>query len=316
MTRYLARRCTALIPTVVGVVTLVFLMIHLLPGDPAAMIAGDNATQTTLDGIRVKLGLNQPLLQQYLRYWDHLLHGNLGASILTSIPVAKTLRDSLPITIVVSLSSVVLSTLIAVPLGTLAAYSRSRGNKVADYVLTGFSLAVDVMPGFWVAVVFILVFSLEFHWFPVSGPVPWHSPTLLLKRLALPVLVLGLGQIASVARVTRTTVLEVLGHDYVRTARALGTPEIALLFGHALRNAALPVVTITGLGIGRLLGGTVITERIFSLAGMGTSLINGINSRDYPIVQGMILFYAVLFIAVNVATDLAYTRIDPRVRLG
>jgi ABC-type dipeptide/oligopeptide/nickel transport system permease component len=214
-----------------------------------------------------------------------------------------------------ALCSVVISTVIAVPLGALAAYSRWRGRAAADQSLTMFAMGIDTMPAFWVALVFTLFFSLKLGWFPVSGRLEWGDPMQVAQRMALPVAVLGLAQVASVARVTRTAVLEALQEDYIRTARALGTPEMTLLFKHALKNAALPVVTVTGLGFGRLLGGTVILENIFSLPGLGTELVHGINSRDYPVVQGAILLYAFMFIGVNIATDLLYTRIDPRVRL-
>ena len=219
-------------------------------------------------------------------------------------------------TAAVALLSVFLGTIVAVPIGALAAYARSRGKVASDQALTGFAMGIDTMPAFWVALVFILVFSLRLGWFPVSGQIDWGDPLMATKRLVLPVVVLGLAQVASVARVTRTAVLESLQDDYVRTARALGTPELTILFRHALRNSALPIVTITGLSVGRLLGGTVIIENIFSIPGMGTALVQGINSRDYPIVQGVILVFALLFILVNFATDLIYTRVDPRVGLN
>lgn len=316
MSSYLTKRTIGLVPTVVGIVTIVFLMIRLIPGDPAAFIAGDNASAEALATLRDKLGINEPLSSQYAHYWLHLLQFDLGRSIHTNIPVMTTIRHAIPITLVIALASTALGTLLGVPLGTFAAYARSRGKLAGDHGLTGFAMAIDTMPAFWVALVFILIFSLKLHLVPVSGPVKWDDPVLLIKRMALPVIVLGLGHISSVARVTRTSVLESLGDDYVRTARALGTPELAILFKHALRNSALPLITITGISLGRQFGGTVIMETTFSLPGMGTVLIQSINGRDYPLVQGVILVFALMFIFVNLLTDLVYTRVDPRVRLG
>ncbi len=316
MSGYLAKRSIGLLPTIIGIVTIVFMMLRLIPGDPAAVIAGENASADLLASIRQNLGLNDSLATQYMNYWSKLLQLDLGRSIHTGIPVTETIRRAMPITLVIAFSSTAIGTVIGIPIGTLAAYARSRGKQAADHGLTGFAMGVDTMPVFWVALVFILLFSLKLHLVPVSGPVRWDDPVLLLKRFSLPVIVLGLGQISSVARVTRTAVLESLGDDYVRTTRALGTPEMVILFRHALRNSALPLVTLAGISLGRQFGGTVIMETTFSLPGMGTALISGINSRDYPIVQGVILVFAMMFIAVNLITDLIYTRVDPRVRLG
>ncbi|MCC7365107.1 MAG: ABC transporter permease [Dehalococcoidia bacterium] len=316
MNGYIARRGFAMVPTLFGIVTLVFLMIRLIPGDPAAAVGGEGLGEEALAALRERLGVNGSIPGQYATYLADLVRFDLGKSIHTGLPVTELISDALPVTVAVALLSVVMGTLIAVPVGAVAAYARSKGKVAADQGLTGFAMGVDTMPPFWVALVLILVFSLHLKWFPVSGPIEWTDPVAATKRLFLPVVVLGVAQVASVARVTRTAVLDALQDDYVRTARALGTPETVVLFKHALRNSALPVVTITGLSVGRLLGGTVIIENIFSIPGMGTALVQGINSRDYPIVQGVILVFALLFILVNFATDLVYTRVDPRVRFG
>jgi len=316
MLAYTAKRFTSSLPAIVGIVTLVFLMIRLLPGDPAAFIGGDNMGAEALAGLRERLGLNKPLPLQYVDYIGGLLRFDLGRSLHTNIPITSLIGGAIPLTILVALSSVVLGTAMAVPLGAMAAYSRSRGRAAVDQSLTAVALIIDTMPGFWLALVFILVFSLNLGWFPVSGPVNWSNPGYMMQRLALPIAVLSIGQIASVARVTRTSVLQTLSEDYVRTARAMGASEMTILFRFALPNAALPIVTITGLSVGRLFGGTVITESIFSLPGMGTELINGIFGRDYPVIQGLILTYSLVFVAVNLLTDVLYTRLDPRVRLG
>jgi ABC-type dipeptide/oligopeptide/nickel transport system permease component len=313
---FVARRGLALVPTVLGVVTLVFLMVRLIPGDPAAAAGGENLGAEALASLRTKLGISGPLHEQYLAYLGQLLRGNLGGSLHTGLSVGTIVSGALPITMVVGLFGVLVGTALAIPLGALAAYARSRGRLTIDHGLSGLAMAADTMPSFWVALILILFLSLKMRWFPVSGGLDWSNPGALVSRLALPVAVLALGQIASVARVTRTAVLEVLGEDYVRTARAVGTPEREVLFRHALRNALLPVMTVVGLSVGRLLGGTVIVESIFSIPGMGTALVQAIGARDYPIVQGLILVFALLFVLVNLFTDILYTRLDPRVRLS
>ena len=314
MTAQFARRGLQVVPTIAGVVTLVFLMLRLLPGDPATFIAGEHASAEAVSALRDKLGLNEPLGVQYLHYLKNVVTLNLGRSIVNGRPVIDMIRSAMPTTVAIGLVSLVLSFLVAVPLGTLAAYLSWKGRTAFDQTLTISAMGIDMVPGFWLALVLMLVFTLKLGLLPATGPMPWHDPIALVQRMALPVVVLSAGQIATVTRVTRTSVLEVLNEEYVRTARAMGTPEPVVLFRHALRNAALPVVTIAGLGFGRLLGGTVIIETIFALPGMGTILINGINGRDYPIVQGVVLMYASLFVFVNVATDLLYSRVDPRVK--
>lgn len=316
MTAYLIKRGGAVIPTVLGIVTVVFLMVRLIPGDPAAAVGGETLSGEALELLRERLGTNGPLLDQYWRYISNVAQFDLGRSLHTGLPVTTMVMDALPVTLVVGLSSLVLGMVISVPIGAFAAYARSRGKVGADSVLTTGAMIIDTIPGFWLALIFILFFSIQLGWFPVSGPIDWGDPVHVVKRLALPVAILSIGQVASVARITRTAVLESLNDDYVRTARALGTPEIQVLFRHALRNSALPLVTITGLSVGRLIGGTVITESIFSLPGMGTVLIKAIAGRDYPVIQGVILLFALMFVIVNVLTDVVYTRVDPRVRLS
>lgn len=315
MTGYLTARGLQMIPTLLGIVTLVFLMLRLLPGDPAAFIAGDNVSEEALANMRHALGLDQPMALQFVNYLSSVVRGDLGQSVLTGASVASIIAGALPITVLVGGTALVLSFLIAVPLGALAAYLRSKGRGAFDNVLTVSTLIVDAVPGFWLALLFMLFFTLRLGLFPSTGPIALEDPRALGLRLVLPVAVLALGQLASIARITRTAVVEVLHDDYIRTARSLGASEWSVLFGHALRNAALPIVTIAGLSFGRLLAGTVLIENVFAIPGMGTVLVNGIFSRDYPVVQGMILLYALMFVLVNVATDLVYTRADPRVRL-
>ena len=315
MAAFLRRRGTQTIPTLLGILTLVFLMLRLLPGDPAAFIAGENIGEEALAAVRADLGLDQPLPVQFVTYLARVVQGNLGQSIITKAPVTSVIALALPITVLVGGLALLLSLLVAVPLGTVAAYSASKGRAFLDHGVTITALVVDVVPGFWLALLFMLFFTLQLGLFPATGALSAEDPGALALRLVLPVAVLALGQIASVARITRTAVLEVLHEDYIRTARALGTPEWSVLFGHALRNAALPIVTIAGLSVGRLLGGTVLIENIFAIPGMGTVLITGIFSRDYPVVQGVILLYTLIFVLVNITTDVLYTRVDPRVKL-
>jgi peptide/nickel transport system permease protein len=316
MLNYAIRRTTSVAPAIAGVVTLVFLMLRMIPGDPAAYIGGEGMSAEALEGLRERLGLNEPLLLQYVHYVTDLFRFDLGSSIHTNLPITTVISNAMPVTAVVAALAIIVGTLISVPLGAIAAYAKYRGNDAADSGLTVFAMVIDTLPSFWVSLLLMLFLSLQLGWFPISGPIDWSDPIYMAKRLALPVIVLGTAQIASVARVTRTSVLQTLEEDYIRTARSLGAPERSILFRHALPNAALPIITITGLSVGRLFSGTVITESIFSLPGMGTQLINSIYSRDYPVVQGLILSYAVIFVAVNVITDLVYTRVDPRVRLS
>jgi ABC-type dipeptide/oligopeptide/nickel transport system permease component len=315
MTTFLRRRTFQTIPTLLGIMTLVFLMLRMLPGDPATFIAGENVGQEALAALRHNLGLDQPLPVQYVSYVGKILQGNLGQSVINGTPVVDIVASALPITVLVGGLALILSFLIAVPLGALAAFTSSKGKGAIDHAVTTSALVIDTIPGFWLALLLMLFFTLQLGWFPATGSISPNNPGALLLRLVLPVSVLAIGQVAAVARITRTAVLEVLHEDYIRTARALGTPEWSVLFGHALKNAALPVVTIAGLSFGRLLGGTVLTENIFAIPGMGTVLINAIYSRDYPVVQGVILLYTVMFVLVNIVTDLVYTRVDPRVKL-
>jgi ABC-type dipeptide/oligopeptide/nickel transport system permease component len=315
MGAYLSRRSIQTIPTMLGIVTLVFLMLRMLPGDPAVFIAGENASPEALENLRRNLGLDQPLLVQYATYLAKIVQGNFGQSLLNGTSVLGIVGAALPITLVVGGLALLLSFLVAVPLGAMAAFTASRGHGALDHGVMSAALIVDTVPGFWLALLLMLVFTLQLGMFPATGPLDPTNPGAFLLRLVLPVAVLAIGQVASVARITRTSVLEVLHEDYIRTARSLGTSEWSVLFGHALRNAALPIVTIAGLSFGRLLGGTVLTENIFALPGMGTVLINAIFSRDYPVVQGAILLYTLMFVAVNIVTDMLYTRVDPRVQL-
>lgn len=314
MAAYLLKKAGQLIPTVLGVVTLVFIVMRLIPGDAASHMAGDNLTEEALQATREKLGLDVPLWQQYFRYLGSLLHFDLGTTMVTGQPVISLIMKALPVTFVIAVLTVLIACVIAVTLGTLAAFTAHKGKKVVDQALTWLTMLVDLMPSFWVALLLMLLFTLTLGWLPVTGTIDFSDPFALLKRIALPLIVLCLGQISTIARITRTAVLEVLNEDYIRTARAFGAPQLIVVFRHALRNAAMPIVTVAALAFGSLMNGTVITEFIFSIPGIGSLLIGGIKMRDYTLVQSVILVYSMLFILVNTMTDIMYRFFDPRVK--
>ncbi|WP_020620381.1 ABC transporter permease [Paenibacillus daejeonensis] len=315
MADYAWRKLLQLIPTVIGVVTLVFLAMRMIPGNATGFMAGDNLSGDALAAMTERLGLGIPMWQQYVNYVTGLLRFDLGTTIVTGLPVSQLILEALPITVMVAVLTVLISCVIAVTIGTIAAYLANKGKKWFDQLITWLTMLVDLMPSFWMALLLMLTFTLTLGWFPASGTINFSDPGQMLQRIALPLMVLCAGQIAMIARITRTAVLEVLGEDYIRTARAFGLPQLRVVFRHALKNAAMPVITVAGLAFGNLLNGTIITEFIFSIPGIGTLLINGINSRDYTLVQSVILVYAFLFILVNMLTDFIYKYIDPRVRL-
>jgi peptide/nickel transport system permease protein len=224
------------------------------------------------------------------------------------------LLRALPITLSIAFATIMVAVALSIPLGTLAAFMAHKGRRWLDNALTGTAMVIDLMPSFWTALVLLLIFSLALGWFPASGQLNWNNPSGVAARLALPVIVLSLSQVATLARITRTAVLEVLSEDYVRTARSLGWSELQVLFRHALKNAALPIATVVGLSFGNLLGGTDIVEFIFTIPGVRNLLITGINSRDYQLVQTLIVIYALIFVLINFTTDIIYKSLDPRVQ--
>jgi len=315
MVTHSLNRLLQLVITILGVVTLVFFTLRMIPGDAASAMAGDTLSGEALARLRAQMGLDDPLLVQYLKYLRSLLVLDFGETITTGLPISGLLKTALPITISIAVSTLVVTVTFAIPLGALAAFMAHKGPRTLDNIITGAAMLIDLMPSFWTALVFLLVFSLSLGLFPASGQVTFDDPAGYLKRIALPVLVLCVTQIATMARITRTAVLEVLSEDYIRTARSLGWSELRVLFRHALKNAALPIVTVIGLSFGSLLNGTVIVEFIFTIPGLGSLLVNGINSRDYQLVQTLIVFYALVFVTVNFITDLIYRKLDPRVQL-
>ncbi len=303
---YLASRLLQAVPVVLGVICLVFLLIHLVPGDPVEMMLGESAQATDRAALRESLGLNDPLPVQLGGYLQQLSHLDLGTSIHSRRPVTAILAERLPATLELTVAALGLALLIALPLGIVAATHRDRP---ADYGAMTFSLLGVSIPNFWMGPMLILLFSLWLGWTPVSGR---SGP----GSLVLPGITLGTALAAILARMVRSSLLEVLSDDYIRTARAKGLSERAVIWRHALGNAWLPVITLLGLQLGALLGGAVITETVFSWPGIGSLLVESIQRRDYPVVQGCVLLISLIYVAVNMATDLVYAWADPRIRLG
>ena len=312
MLGYLIRRVLAAIP-VMGVVALfVFLLLRLTPGDPAAILAGDNATPEQLDRIRTSLGLNEPLYTQFFTWIGKLLHGDLGVSLISNVPVMTMISTRIEPTISIALSTIVLAVLIAVPLGVIAAWK--RGTWIDRFVM-GLSVVGFSVPVFVIGYVLIQVFAIELRWLPVQG---FRSLSKgfgpFLERIALPTLALSFIYVALIARMTRAAMLDVLDEDYVRTARAKGISESGVLLRHALRNAAVPVITVIGTGFALLISGVVVTETVFNLPGIGRLTVDAVLARDYPVIQAMILLTSGIYVAVNLLIDLSYTLLDPRIR--
>lgn len=303
--RLLARLGAALL-TMFGVCTLVFLLIHLVPGDPVEVMLGEGARPADRTALRATLGLDRPLTAQYFDYLARLMRLDLGVSLHTQRPVAELLAERIAPTLELTVAALLLALAIALPLGVLAAAHRGR---LLDRAAMGFSLLGAAIPNFWLGPMLILVFSLWLGWTPVSGRESALS-------LVLPAVTLGTGLAAILARMVRSSVLEVLGEDYVRTAHAKGLAPAVVLWRHALRNAWLPVLTLLGLQFGSLLGGAVITETVFAWPGLGSLLIEAIQTRDYPLVQASVLLVSATYLVVNTATDLVYVAVDPRIRLG
>jgi peptide/nickel transport system permease protein len=306
MLSYLFQRLAGACLVILGVVSIVFMLIHLVPGDPVEVMLGESASAVDREALRVTLGLNQSITVQYLNYLGSLLQFDLGASIHQRQPVIDLLLERLPATGLLALAALLVSVLLALPLGLVAAVRRNSG---WDTSAMGFSLLGVSIPNFWLGPLLILTFSLWLGWFPVSGQGGVAS-------VVLPALTLGTGLAAVLSRMVRSSMLEVLHEDYLRTARAKGMPPLRVILHHALRNALLPVITLLGLQLGALLAGAVITETVFSWPGIGLLTIESIQSRDYPVVQACVLLISVTYVLVNLLTDLAYAWIDPRIRLG
>ena len=312
MIRLIAKRIAAAIPVVLIVATIVFLLLRLSPGDPATILAGDTATPEIVAGIRADLGLDRPLPVQYVIWLEEMARGNFGISVLSKQPVIAMIRDRLEPTLVLALCAILVTVFFAVPLGTMAAW---KHNTWIDRAVMALSVVGFSVPAFVIGYILILTLSIWADLLPVQGYVsPFVDPVAAVRHLILPSTALAMVFIALIARITRSSVLEVLGEDYIRTARAKGNSDRRVLWRHALPNAAVPVITVIGLGIALLISGVVVTESVFNLPGIGRLTIDAILARDYPVVQGIILFFSLIYIGVNLIIDIMYVIVDPRIR--
>jgi len=310
MIQYIIRRLLQMIPITLGILTLVFSLIHLIPGDPAVQIAGEGARPEDIVAVRKALGLDQPIWKQYIRYINRLLHADLGRSFRTNRSVAQEIRQRYPATIQLAIGSMFIALLVAIPLGIISAIYR---NSWIDNVARFFALIGVSMPSFWFGPLLIIAFAINREWFPVSGRGEGAG---LLKSLVLPSVTMGLALAAILTRMIRVSLAEELNQLYVTTAIAKGVTRAKAIFRHALKNALIPVITILALQFGSLLTGAIITEQIFSWPGLGRLLIQSITTRDYPQVQASILVIALTYILVNFVSDLLYGVVDPRIKLS
>jgi len=316
MLRFLMQRLLALVPVLFTVAVIVFLILRLTPGDPAAVIAGNNATNEDIARIREQLGLTKPLLSQFLIWLGHVVQGDLGHSFYLNKPVTELIAQRIEPTLSLAAGTIVLAVLVAVPLGTLAAW---RMGGWLDRLLSGFAVAGFSVPVFVVGYVLIWVFAIELQWLPVQGYrrlLGQASPGIgaWAAHLVLPWCTLATIYVALIARVTRASVSEALTEDYIRTARAKGITERMVLLRHALANAAVPIVTVIGIGIALLIGGVVVTETVYAIPGLGSLTVDAVLNRDFPVIQGVVMFFSVLYVSINLLVDLSYLWLDPRIR--
>ena len=304
MSQYILRRLALMVPVLLGVSVIVFMMVRMIPGDPARVMAGEAASEVDVERIRQQLGLHLHPVVQYGIFLQNLFRGDLGRSTLSRLPVIDEIQAALPNTVELAVASLLIAIVIGVPAGVLSAL---RPNSWIDAISMFIALVGVSMPVFWLGLMLMLVFSLRLGWFPTAGNDTW-------RHLVLPAVTLGLSSVAIIARMVRSSMLEVLRQDYVRTARAKGVPEGRVVMRHALRNALIPVITITGLQFGNLLGGAVLTETVFAWPGIGRLMVGAITARDYPVVQGTVLTVAVIFIVINLLVDVLYAYIDPTIR--
>ncbi|WP_375463577.1 ABC transporter permease [uncultured Methylobacterium sp.] len=312
MGRFLAGRLAATLPVMGVVAVIVFLLLRLAPGDPAAILAGDAASPEQIAQIRARLGLDQPMLEQFGTWIWRLLHGDLGTSIISNKPVAALILDRVEPTLALACTTILFAVLVAVPLGVLAAW---RHDTWIDRAVMALSVAGFSVPVFVLGYLLIFGFAMNLRLLPVQGYTSIADGVgPFLTRLILPTLTLSVIYIALIARTTRSSVLEVLGEDYIRTARAKGVTEARVLRRHALRNAAIPVISVIGLGIALLISGVVVTESVFNLPGLGRLTVDAVLARDYPVIQGVILLFSALYVLINLSIDLSYLLFDPRIR--
>lgn len=304
MWKYILKRLLSLLPVLLGVTLLVFLILSLAPGDPAKTILGEQAKPEAIEQLREEMGLNDPILVQYGRYMLNLVQGDFGTSYKTKVGVSQEILARIPTTMKLSFSATIIAVLLAIPLGIIAAVHQ---NSFVDGASMFVSLLGVSIPIFWFAILLLQFFSVRLKWFPVQGTGTW-------KHFVLPGLALGFQAMASIARITRSSMLEVIRQDYIRTARAKGIPEKKVITHHALQNALIPTITVTGLQIGSLLAGSVLTESVFGLPGLGRYIVQSIEGRDTPAILGCIIVFTCVFTIVNLIVDLLYGLVDPRIK--
>ena len=312
MGSYILRRVLITIPVMAIVALFVFSLLYIAPGDPAAVIAGDQASPADVERIRQSLGLDRPFLVQFGSWLWRILHFDLGTSIFTNLPVTSMIAQRIEPTLSLMALTLVLTIILAVPLGVVAAW---KAGSLIDRAIMAFAVSAFSLPVFVVGYLLAYVFALELEWLPVQGYTPFAAGFWpWLQNLILPSIALGCVYIALIARITRASMLEVLQQDYIRTARAKGLDQRNVLFIHALKNAAVPIVTVIGIGVALLIGGAVVTESVFAIPGLGRLTVDAILRRDYPVIQGVVLMFSLLYTLVNLMVDLTYTLIDPRIR--
>jgi len=312
MVSYILRRVLSTVPVMAIVALFVFSLLYIAPGDPAAIIAGDQASPADVERIRQGLGLDRPFLVQFGTWLWRILHGDLGTSIFTNLPVSSLIAQRIEPTLSLMVLTLVLTIVVAVPLGVVAAW---KAGSWVDRTIMAFAVFAFSLPVFVVGYVLAYVFALQFEWLPVQGYTPLAEGFLpWLQNLILPAIALGSVYIALIARITRASMLEVLQQDYIRTARAKGLDQRSILFVHALKNAAVPIITVIGIGVALLIGGAVVTESVFAIPGLGRLTIDAILRRDYPVIQGIVLMFSFLYVLVNLMVDVTYTLVDPRIR--
>ena len=305
MWKYMVKRLAALIPVMIGVSILVFLLIHITPGDPALIMLGERAPEDQLENLREEMGLNQPIPLQYYNWASDAVRGDLGRSIRSRRPVVNEIMQRIPNTLSLGLAAAFVALSVGIPVGVISA---ARPNSLMDNIFTGITFTAVGMPVFWTAIMLILLFSVTLGWLPSSG-LEWD-----IRHFILPTIALASVTTATITRITRSSMLDVLNEDYVRTARAKGVAERVVIYKHALRNALIPVVTIMGLQFGRLLAGAVLTETVFAWPGMGRLMVDAIRQNDFPLVQGTILVFALSYALANTFVDIMYAYLDPRLQ--
>ncbi|ALA17660.1 MULTISPECIES: ABC transporter permease [Chelatococcus] len=312
MTRYILQRLLGMLAVMFTVVTIVFIIVRIAPGDPAAVMLGPDATPADIAALRTRLGLDQPLVVQYLFFLGQLIKGDLGQSIFLDMPVTRALAERAEPTFFLTLFSILIASAIALPVGILSAYKRGT---LFDQTVTTFAMFAASIPSFWLGLVLIQVFAVRLGWFPVAGyGGPDASFLTRLSHLVLPAVALGVVSSALITRFTRASMLDVLNDDYVRTARSKGMGEFRVVMKHAFKNALIPVLTVIGLTAALLVSGAVVTETVFSLPGVGNLVVSAVLRRDYPVIQGALLVIAAIYVLINFGIDMLYILIDPRVR--